>query len=282
MNEQNVTNVSGGQNTQQEGTSQVNMYNANANANNERKPFITVNVKGVDIPFTEEQVRADLGKGRLYDAAKKEASQYKKTYNKVKEIGITDEVIQALIDARDGNEQAREYFINTLIPNQDDDNKEYRPKVEEQLPSYLEEARRRNDGSYDRFLSAIEGEAEAVYKDISSLDIDSRQKEVYMKAFMDDINSGAFDEIMPLAYAINAQSNLSFLESYVQAGRKLVNIDKKTDEDYSTNNSYTQGAKGYSNNNNSNSGRRDFSALSGEDRQKAVAEAIAEMKRKYK
>lgn len=266
-----------------EGQDNVNQGNENTNVSNEKnseeKPFITVNIKGVDVPFTESQVRADLGKGRLYDSAKQEASKYKKVYKRANALGLNDEIFQAIEDAKSGNINAREYVLNTLFPNQEEDEAVYRPIVQEQLPLYLEEAKDRNDGSYEKFTSAIEGEAKYVYNDIKSLNIDESQKNVYMKAFMEDIVSGSFNEIMPLAYAINSQSGLSFLESYVQAGRKL-EAKQAMQQDNSNQQQDNQNARGYSRQN-SIDNAPDFSGLSGEERAKLVAKRKAELKRKF-
>jgi hypothetical protein len=256
----NVTGVEAGQ--------------TNAEETNEQEPFLVVNVGGVDIGYSKEQVQADLGRGRMYNKAKKESSRYKHSAKAYEKLGFDDNMTQAIYDAKNGDEKAIEYVNKHLFPNQDEAG-EYTPEVKvSNLPSFLEVAKERNDGSYENFTRVIEGEGYDIKSDIGNLNITDEKKEQFMENFMADVTAGVFEKTLPLASAIQSQTGSTLLEAYVKANEKLVLAAKEEQED-------NKQPQANTNNNQSTNTGSGFDSLRGQERTDAVALRKKELMAKF-
>jgi len=250
--------------------------NSQQEQGNQAEPFVVVNVNGVDVPYTEEQVKANLGKRFFAQHNKKEVMSLKNELAKYESLGLDDNLIQALKDAKEGNASAFEYLQKHLSPSVEDG--DYQPRVENKPtePYFLQEAKAVNPVGYTKYMQEINSDGKILYDEIVSGSPDHLLED-NLSGLYADIASGTYDKVMPVAMVLYGTGKAqSFYEAYVSAVEKINSAPTGQQNQDSGMQPNTTTPRGRQTNN-----QKDYSKLSPEERVKEVARAKEELRRKF-
>ena len=188
--------------------------------------------KGREITVSSEDEAITLmQKGLDYEFKMSKIKPYRKTIKLIEDSNITDEDIQALIDAKNGKKEALEYIANKynlpltgsnksdedeldLFDDTKDDKQEsnYKPEVKQDSESDIEEYFKEYSSNHPKEA----GKVIEIYNQLEpSFQLEVTYNTKVFDAFIKDIESGLFEQVLPEVVKAKALNpSISWLQAY--------------------------------------------------------------------